>query len=143
MRVAGQTLHPHHLTRPNPLIAKPSFFQANWLRGQGVRKGDAVLIYMPMVRGRTSSRRVPPAGGGGAAPQLGATEPPADRLPRPLNLSPPNHVQSPAQPTTNQPNQVCELPIAMFACARIGAVHSVVFAGFSAESLAQRILDCR
>ena len=38
---------------------------------------------------------------------------------------------------------VAELPIAMLACARIGAVHSVVFAGFSAESLAQRIDDCR
>ncbi|VFQ81021.1 unnamed protein product [Cuscuta campestris] len=36
-----------------------------------------------------------------------------------------------------------ELPIAMLACARIGAVHSVVFAGFSAESLAQRIMDCK
>ena len=35
-----------------------------------------------------------------------------------------------------------ELPIAMLACARIGAVHSVVFGGFSAESLRQRILDC-
>ncbi|KAI8474948.1 MAG: acetyl-CoA synthetase [Monoraphidium minutum] len=58
---------------------------ANWLKGQGVTKGDAVLIYMPMV---------------------------------------------------------CELPIAMLACARIGAVHSVVFAGFSAESMAQRIQDC-
>jgi acetyl-CoA synthetase len=58
---------------------------ANWLRGQGVRKGDAVVIYLPMI---------------------------------------------------------CELPIAMLACARIGAVHSVVFAGFSAESLAQRIQDC-
>lgn len=34
-----------------------------------------------------------------------------------------------------------ELPIAMLACARIGAVHSVVFAGFSAESLAGRICD--
>ena len=33
-----------------------------------------------------------------------------------------------------------ELSIAVFACARIGAVHSVVFAGFSAESLAQRII---
>lgn len=30
----------------------------------------------------------------------------------------------------------------MLACARIGAVHSVVFAGFSAESLASRINDC-
>ena len=38
---------------------------------------------------------------------------------------------------------VCELPIAMLACARIGAVHSVVFGGFSAEALAQRIEDCK
>ena len=30
----------------------------------------------------------------------------------------------------------------MLACARIGAVHTVVFAGFSAESLAARINDC-
>jgi acetyl-CoA synthetase len=29
-----------------------------------------------------------------------------------------------------------ELPIAMLACARIGAVHTVVFGGFSAEALA-------
>ncbi|NDY41760.1 acetate--CoA ligase [Dissulfurirhabdus thermomarina] len=35
-----------------------------------------------------------------------------------------------------------ELPIAMLACARIGAVHSVVFAGFSAHSLENRIRDC-
>ncbi|MCO5608710.1 hypothetical protein L7F22_062925 [Adiantum nelumboides] len=35
-----------------------------------------------------------------------------------------------------------ELPCAMLACARIGAIHSVVFAGFSAEALAGRILDC-
>ena len=33
---------------------------------------------------------------------------------------------------------VVELPAAMLACARIGAVHSVVFGGFSAESLAGR-----
>jgi acetyl-CoA synthetase len=58
--------------------------QANWLRGQGVRKGDCVTIYLPMI---------------------------------------------------------CELPIAMLACARIGAVHSVVFAGFSADALAQRVQD--
>lgn len=31
----------------------------------------------------------------------------------------------------------------MLACARIGAVHSVVFAGFSAESLASRVEDCK
>jgi acetyl-CoA synthetase len=34
-----------------------------------------------------------------------------------------------------------ELPVAMLACARIGAVHSVVFAGFSADSLRERIVD--
>ncbi|MCB9555116.1 MAG: acetate--CoA ligase [Deltaproteobacteria bacterium] len=34
-----------------------------------------------------------------------------------------------------------ELAISMLACARIGAIHSVVFAGFSAESLADRIAD--
>lgn len=35
-----------------------------------------------------------------------------------------------------------EAAFAMLACARIGAIHSVVFGGFSSESLAQRILDC-
>eukprot|EP00887_Chlorella_sp_A99_P006559 scaffold3.g6559.t1 len=38
---------------------------------------------------------------------------------------------------------VCELPIAMLACARIGAVHSVVFGGFSADALASRMEDCK
>jgi len=37
---------------------------------------------------------------------------------------------------------VPELPIAMLACVRIGVIHSVVFGGFSAESLRDRILDC-
>lgn len=36
-----------------------------------------------------------------------------------------------------------EAAYAMLACARIGAVHSVVFAGFSPDSLAQRINDCQ
>ncbi|WP_342375842.1 acetate--CoA ligase [Myxococcus stipitatus] len=57
---------------------------ANVLKAHGVRKGDRVCIYLPMV------------------PELAYT---------------------------------------MLACARIGAVHSVVFAGFSAESLRERILD--
>ncbi len=35
-----------------------------------------------------------------------------------------------------------EAAVAMLACSRIGAVHSVVFAGFSPESLANRIQDC-
>ncbi|KAG0459676.1 hypothetical protein HPP92_022804 [Vanilla planifolia] len=59
---------------------------ANYLRHVGVRKGDAVVIYLPMLM---------------------------------------------------------QLPIAMLACARIGAVHSVVFAGFSSDSLVQRIEDCK
>jgi acetyl-CoA synthetase len=36
-----------------------------------------------------------------------------------------------------------ELAIAMLACARIGAIHSVVFGGFSAEALRDRIQDCK
>ncbi|XP_035786396.1 acetyl-coenzyme A synthetase-like [Anopheles albimanus] len=36
-----------------------------------------------------------------------------------------------------------ELPVAMLACARIGAVHSIVFAGFSSDSLAERMHDCQ
>jgi acetyl-CoA synthetase len=36
-----------------------------------------------------------------------------------------------------------ELPIAMLACARIGAMHSVIFGGFSAQSLVDRIGDAR
>ncbi|TET44188.1 MAG: acetyl-coenzyme A synthetase, partial [Dehalococcoidia bacterium] len=59
---------------------------ANVLKKRGVKKGDRVAIYLPMV---------------------------------------------------------LELPIAMLACARIGAIHNVVFGGFSAESLRDRILDCR
>ncbi len=35
-----------------------------------------------------------------------------------------------------------ELAIAMLACARIGVIHSVIFGGFSAEALRDRILDC-
>jgi len=35
-----------------------------------------------------------------------------------------------------------ELPVVMLACARIGAIHSVVFGGFSAQALRDRIQDC-
>jgi len=35
-----------------------------------------------------------------------------------------------------------ELAVAILACARIGAVHSVIFAGFSASALSSRIIDC-
>ena len=36
-----------------------------------------------------------------------------------------------------------ELAVAVLACARIGAVHSVIFGGFSAESIADRVLDAQ
>lgn len=36
-----------------------------------------------------------------------------------------------------------ELPISMLACARIGAIHSVVFGGFSSQALRDRIQDCK
>lgn len=36
-----------------------------------------------------------------------------------------------------------ELPISMLACARIGAIHSVVFGGFSSRALGDRIQDCK
>ncbi len=36
-----------------------------------------------------------------------------------------------------------ELAYVMLACARIGAIHSIIFGGFSAESIAGRILDCK
>jgi len=38
---------------------------------------------------------------------------------------------------------ILEATYAMLACARIGAVHSVVFGGFSADALAGRIIDCK
>ena len=37
---------------------------------------------------------------------------------------------------------VPEAAIAMLACARLGALHSVVFGGFSAEALRDRVRDC-
>ncbi|MCB9126671.1 MAG: acetate--CoA ligase [Ardenticatenales bacterium] len=39
--------------------------------------------------------------------------------------------------------RVLELPIAMLACAKIGAIHSVVYGGFSAQALADRIADAK
>ena len=36
---------------------------------------------------------------------------------------------------------IVELPVAVLACARIGAIHNVVFAGFSSESIKDRVLD--
>ncbi|MFP5437871.1 MAG: acetate--CoA ligase [Bacteroidia bacterium] len=58
---------------------------ANVLRAQGIKKGDRVCIYLPMIP---------------------------------------------------------DLAISLLACARIGAVHSVIFAGFSASAVAARVIDC-
>ncbi|XP_022907685.1 acetyl-coenzyme A synthetase [Onthophagus taurus] len=58
---------------------------ANVLKSKGVKKGDRVAVYMPMI---------------------------------------------------------LEAVIALLACTRIGAVHSLVFAGFSADSFSERIIDC-
>lgn len=57
---------------------------ANGLKAKGIKKGDRVVFYMPMV---------------------------------------------------------AELAIGMLACARIGAIHSIVFAGFSSQALADRVID--
>lgn len=40
-------------------------------------------------------------------------------------------------------NMILELPIALLACARIGAIHSVIFGGFSAQSIRDRINDAQ
>ena len=39
-------------------------------------------------------------------------------------------------------SMIPEIAYAMLACVRIGAVHSVIFGGFSAESIAKRLDDC-
>lgn len=36
---------------------------------------------------------------------------------------------------------ILELPIAMLACARIGATHAVIFAGFSCEAVSERLIQ--
>jgi acetyl-CoA synthetase len=72
----------HHITY-NDLYERVGKM-ANVLREQGVKKGDRVCIYLPMIP---------------------------------------------------------ELAVSVLACARIGAIHSVVFAGFSASAVASRIID--
>ena len=66
-------------------LHKEVCLMGNVLKNNGVKKGDRVTIYMPMIP---------------------------------------------------------EAAYAMLACARIGAIHSVVFGGFSPDSLADRIIDC-
>lgn len=81
---------PNDPNEANKIISYRELFEltcqfSNAMLAQGVKKGDRVIIYMPMIP---------------------------------------------------------EAAVAMLACARIGAVHSVVFAGFSSSALADRIIDC-
>jgi acetyl-CoA synthetase len=81
---------PNDPNEANKIISYHELFEltcqfSNAMLAQGVKKGDRVIIYMPMIP---------------------------------------------------------EAAVAMLACARIGAVHSVVFAGFSSSALADRIIDC-
>ncbi|MCJ8327712.1 MAG: acetate--CoA ligase [Campylobacterales bacterium] len=57
------------------------------------------------------------------------------------NLLKQNNVKKHDRITIYMP-MICEAVYAMLACARIGAIHSVVFGGFSPEALAQRLIDC-
>ncbi|NQY20435.1 MAG: acetate--CoA ligase [Campylobacteraceae bacterium] len=57
------------------------------------------------------------------------------------NLLKYNNVKKHDRVTIYMP-MICEAVFAMLACARIGAIHSVVFGGFSPEALAQRLIDC-
>ena len=52
-----------------------------------------------------------------------------------------NNVKTHARISLYMP-MICEAVYSMLACARIGAIHSVVFGGFSPEALAQRLIDC-
>ncbi len=53
-----------------------------------------------------------------------------------------DHGVQPGDRVTIYLPMVIEAAVAMLACARVGAVHAVVFGGFSPDSLANRILDC-
>ena len=46
-------------------------------------------------------------------------------------------------PVTIYLTMIPELAVTMLACARIGAVHSIIFGGFSADSISGRVNDCK
>ena len=127
------------LPRTQPLHAAAGCHsQANWLRAQGVGKSDYVAIYMPMilelpyamVRSMHSMHSMQGC----------------DAMRFPPNYAHRLHVVHAAGPAPPPP---CSCPHAaasarpQLACARIGAVHAVVFGGFSAEALAGRIEGCK
>ena len=102
-----------------------TILQANWLKSVGVGKGDAVAIYMPMICELPSEAQLLPQCHSMSASISKYIEPEASTCCR--------HLLSVT---------ICHA-VAMLACARIGAVHSVVFGGFSAESLSQRVADAK
>src|SRR5262249_422558 len=65
-----------------------------------------------------------------------------DEVSRFANILRNRNVKKGARVTIYMP-MIPEAAFAMLACARIGAIHSVVFGGFSPESLAGRIEDCK
>ena len=127
---------------------------ANVLKARGVVKGDTVMQHgqsAPLAGPQFSScassgracrlwaaRQLPGRGRPPGRPAT-ASAARASRLQSrwPL-ISPPLTTQV----TLFMP-MVPQLPIAMLACARIGAVHSVVFGGFSAEALSGRLIDAQ
>ncbi|XP_034733777.1 acetyl-coenzyme A synthetase, cytoplasmic-like [Etheostoma cragini] len=95
------------------------------------------LIFLILsMRGGRGGRGGRDSKGGGAA-SLETTPGQIDSL---VLLSPSAGVKKGDRVSIYMP-MVVELVVAMLACVRIGAVHSIVFAGFSAESLCERILD--
>ena len=98
---------------------------ANVLTYHGVRKGDTVAVYMPMVPDLAFVMLV----------RLATTRLAIHRNRSCLLLG-----------LQNRPflfHDVFYLCAHVQACTRIGAIHSVVFAGFSADSLRDRIIDAQ
>ena len=94
---------------------------------------------------RTSAATRPPSSGRATTPRSPSTSPTAScttKSARCANILRTRNVKKGDRVTIYLP-MIPEAAYAMLACARIGAIHSVVFAGFSPDSLAQRITDCQ
>lgn len=119
------------------------------MKSQGVGKGDDVTIYMPMIpEVRPGRVHVGTSGlgwvAGHASLPAGCAPEGAPALGQPAcaaRCTSPHHSLTLHACPSSLPPPAPQLPAVMLACARIGAVFSVVFAGFSAESLAGRISD--
>jgi acyl-coenzyme A synthetase/AMP-(fatty) acid ligase len=105
---------------------------ANVLKSKGIKKGDNVIIYMV----RAVPNPLP-------APRLATLSAPNCIACLPSGCDRLAHVDTPCVLAAVAQPMIPETAFAMLACARIGAVHSVVFAGFSAESLRARVDDAQ